>query len=72
VSDQYIFQTLLRDMPISYAELAKRSGVTEKTLFRMRDGQSVQRHTAVRVLNALSELYSERFTFDNVTGINVD
>jgi predicted transcriptional regulator len=72
VSDQRIFQELIRDMPISNAELARRSKVTEKTLIRMRDGRPAQRYTAARVLRALSEVYGEQLTLDNVTGINLD
>ncbi len=72
VSDQRIFQDLLRNMPISNAELARRSNITEKTLIRMRDGRPTQRYTAARVLKALSEIYGEQFTLDNVTGINLD
>jgi predicted transcriptional regulator len=72
VLSTYDFHKLLQNMPISNAELARRSGVTEKTLARMIDGEKVQRHTAVRVLRALSELEGQEYTLDNVSGISLD
>ena len=66
----YEFDKLIRNMPISIAELIRRSGVNERTLTRMRRGEKVQRHTANRVLAALSDVYHETYNLDNVTGIN--
>jgi hypothetical protein len=69
---QHTIQELLRDLPYSYAELARRSKVTEKTLIRLREGEKVRRLSAVKVLKALSEIYGQKLTLANVEGINLD
>lgn len=66
----YQLVELITNMPISIAELVRRSGVDERTLLRMRRGKRVQRANAVKVLNALSEAYGKEFNLQNVEGIN--
>jgi hypothetical protein len=63
-------ETLITNMPVSIAELTRMSGVDERTLLRMRRGERVQRVSAVKVLSALSKIYQETFTLENVSGIN--
>ena len=65
------FSKLLENMPASLAELARTSGVHERSIMRMRDGNRVQRSTANKVLRGLSQLYGQSFTLDNVTDINI-
>ena len=62
---------LLENMPATLTELARRSGVSERSIMRMRDGERVNRSTANKVLNGLSQLYDQAFTLKNVTGINL-
>lgn len=72
VSSTYNLQELLNNMPNSLAELARKSGIAERTLLRMRDGSPVQRKTANKVLHALSEIYDTRLTLSNVDGIKLE
>jgi hypothetical protein len=67
----YDFGKLLENMPASMAELARLSGVHERSIMRMRDGEAVQRSTANKVLRGLSQVYNQSFTLENVTGINL-
>jgi hypothetical protein len=69
--NMYEFAKLLENMPASLAELARISGVHERSIMRMRDGRRVQRSTANKVLRGLSQKYGQTFTLDNVTGINL-
>ena len=70
-SNTYEFAKLIQNMPSSLSELARLSGVHERSIMRMRDGQRVQRSTANKVLRGLSQIYNQTFTLDNVTGINI-
>jgi predicted transcriptional regulator len=55
------------NLPISIAELARRSKVNEVTIARIRDGESVAlRSTANKMLRAFSEVYGRILTLDNV------
>jgi predicted transcriptional regulator len=65
------FKELLENMPATLTELARRSGVSERSIMRMRDGERVNRSTANKVLFGLSQLYDRAFTLKNVTGINL-
>ncbi len=65
------FQELLENMPATLTELARRADVSERSVMRMRDGERVNRSTANKVLNGLSQLYDQTFTLKNVTGINL-
>ncbi len=66
-----VFQDLLENMPATLTELARRSGVSERSIMRMRDGERVNRSTANKVLYGLSQLYGQTFNLKNVTGINL-
>jgi predicted transcriptional regulator len=69
--DTYTLQELFEDLPISIAELARKSEINEVTLARIRDGKAARRDTANRLLNALSQVYDRQLTLRNVTGIHV-
>jgi predicted transcriptional regulator len=64
---RYTLRDLFNNLPISLAELARRSRVNEVTIARIRDGESVAlRSTANRLLQAFSEVYGRTLTLDNV------
>ena len=65
------FIKLMDNMPASQAELARLSGVNERTIIRMKNGETILRGTANKVLRGLSQIYGEQFTLDNVAGINI-
>jgi predicted transcriptional regulator len=67
----YSFQDLLDNMPASIAELARLAGVSERSIIRARDGEAIQRSTANKILRGLSQLHSQTFTLNNVTGFNL-
>jgi len=67
----YTLQELFDDLPISIAELARRSRINEVTLARIRDGKVARRDTANRLLLELSKVYERTLTLRNVTGIHV-
>jgi predicted transcriptional regulator len=64
---RYTLRDLFNNLPISLAELARRSRVNEVTIARIRDGESVAlRSTANRLLQVFSEVYGRTLTLDNV------
>jgi hypothetical protein len=67
----YDFKKLIDNMPATLSELGRASGVHERSIMRMRDGEAVYRSTANKVLRGLSHVYGKTFTLDNVTGFNV-
>ena len=70
-TEKHDFIKLLDNMPASQAELARQSGVNERTIIRMKNGEAIMRGTANKVLRGLSQIYGEVFTLDGVTGINI-
>lgn len=70
-TDIHDFSKLIENMPANLSELARLSNVSERSIMRMRDGESVLRGTANKVLRGLSQIYGETFNLDNVTGINL-
>ncbi len=65
--NRYTLQELFNNLPISIAELARRSTVNEVTIARIRDGESIAlRSTANKLLRVFSEVYSKTLTLDNV------
>jgi hypothetical protein len=54
------FQDLLENMPATLTELARRSGVSEHSIMRMRDGERVNRSTANKVLSVVCGLGKSR------------
>jgi len=64
---RYTMQDLFNNLPISIAELSRRSAVNEVTIARIRDGESVAlRSTANRLLRVFSEVYGRPLSLDNV------
>ncbi|WP_374229102.1 helix-turn-helix domain-containing protein [Ktedonobacter sp. SOSP1-52] len=64
---RYTLRDLFNHLPISLAELARRSGVNEVTIARIRNGESVAlRSTANKLLRVFSEVYNRPLTLDNV------
>ncbi len=64
---RYTFRELFDHLPVSIAELARRSKVNEVTIARIRDGESIaRRSTANRLLLAFSEVYGRKLSLDNV------
>ena len=63
----YTLQELFNNLPISLAELARRSAVNEVTIARIRDGKTTpMRSTANRLLRVFSEVYERALTLENV------
>ncbi len=69
--EQYTLQELYEELPCSLVELGDRSGISEVTVARIRDGKPVRRSTINRLLKSLSEIYGVNLSLRNVTGINV-
>lgn len=67
----YTLAELFAYLPISLAELARRSKINEVTLARIRNGKMARRDTANRLLNELSKVYDRRLNYQNVTGLHV-
>jgi hypothetical protein len=55
-----VFQDLLENMPATLTELARRSGVSERSIMRMRDGEKVNRSTANKVLAMWADIQSKK------------
>lgn len=70
-AEKHDFEKLLENMPATQAELARLSGMNERTIIRMKNGEIVLRSTANKVLKGLSQIYGQSLTLDNVTGINI-
>jgi predicted transcriptional regulator len=63
----YTLRELFTNLPISLAELSRRSQVNEVTIARIRDGESMAlRSTANKLLRVFSEVYGRTLTLDNV------
>ena len=63
----YTLRELFNNLPISLAELSRRSQVNEVTIARIRDGESIAlRSTANKLLRVFSEVYGRPLTLDNV------
>jgi len=67
----HVLRDLIENMPATLTELGRRSGVSERSIMRMRDGERVNRSTANKVLYGLSQVYDQTYTLKNVTGINL-
>jgi hypothetical protein len=66
--DMYTLEELYDNLPIALSELARRSGINEVTLARIRDGFFARRSTVVKLLIALSKVYGFQLSLSNVTG----
>ena len=63
----YTLRELFTNLPISLAELSRRSQVNEVTIARIRDGESIAlRSTANKLLRVFSEVYGRTLILDNV------
>ena len=69
--ETYTLKELFDLLPIPLAELARRSGINEVTLARIRDGRVARRSTANKLLLELSKVYDRPLDLYNVTGINL-
>ena len=69
--ETYTLKELFDLLPIPLAELARRSGINEVTLARIRDGRVTRRSTANKLLLELSKVYDRPLNLYNVTGINL-
>jgi len=67
--DSYTIKELIENLPYSLREFGRKHGLSEVTLARLRDGKPALRSTINKLLIALSEAYSKRFTVQNVSGI---
>ena len=55
----------------SVSELARRAGLTTKTISRIEDGEPVYDHTAGAVARAFSEALGRTITIRDLEGINI-
>ena len=55
----------------SVSELARRAGLTTKTISRIEDGEPVYDHTAGAVARAFSEALGRTITIRDLDGINI-
>jgi transcriptional regulator with XRE-family HTH domain len=69
--ESYTIGELFDFLPITIAELARRSGINEVTLARIRDGERTRRDTVNKLMLALSLIYEVPLSINNVTGINI-
>lgn len=69
--ETYTVKELFDLLPIPLAELARRSGINEVTLARIRNGRVTRRSTANKLLLELSKVYDRSLNLYNVTGINL-
>jgi hypothetical protein len=67
----YTIKELFDDLPMSIRHLAQEIKLNEVTLARIRDGKPTRRPTANKLLLFFSDLYHEKYTLRNVTGINI-
>jgi predicted transcriptional regulator len=65
--DIYTLKDLFDNLPISLAELSRRSQINVVTIGRIRDEKvTPMRSTANRLLRLFSEIYGKTFTLSNV------
>lgn len=67
----YTIKELFEDLPMSIRHLAGEVSINEVTLARIRDGKPTRRPTANKLLLFFSNLYGQKYTLRNVTGINI-
>lgn len=67
----YSIKELFDDLPMSIRHLAQEIKINEVTLARIRDGKPTRRPTANKLLLFFSDLYKQKYTLRNVTGINI-
>lgn len=62
MTEKHDFEKLLENMPATQAELARLSGMNERTIIRMKGGEVVLRSTVNKVLRGLTQIYGQTFT----------
>src|SRR5947207_11941683 len=67
--DVYTIEELYGELGITLTELSKRTGVSDVTLAKIRDGQSARRSTVNSLLHAFSEIYGVKLSTENVKGV---
>ncbi len=67
--DRYSLAELFDNLEITFTELANRSKISDVTLGRARNGQSVRRTTINVLLRTFSEVYGIKLNLRNVDGI---
>lgn len=65
----YSIQELFELLPMTIADLARKSEINEVTLARIRDGKSTRRSTVNKLLVTMSQIYGRNLSIRNVTGI---
>ncbi len=70
--DMYTLKELFDRLKISIAELGRRSGVSEVTVAKIRDGASARRSSINRLLEVFSEIYEVDLSIENVSGIIIN
>ncbi len=69
--ETYTLQELFELLPVSIVELARKTGINEVTIARIRDGKTARRDTANKLMIALSEAHKVPLSIRNVTGLNI-
>ena len=69
--DRYTLEELFEDLPCTLVALGDKSGLSEVTVARIRDGKPARRSTVNSLLCAFSEIYNIPLSLHNVTGITV-
>jgi transcriptional regulator with XRE-family HTH domain len=55
----------------SVSELARRAGLSNKTVGRIESGEPIYDYTLAAVANALSEALGKKITVDDFEGVNI-
>jgi|SRR5712672_703260 len=67
--DMYTLKELYGELKIPLAELGRRSGISEVTVAKIRDGASARRSTINSLLEAFAEIYKIKLSISTVSDI---
>ncbi|HWS84786.1 MAG TPA: hypothetical protein VN207_11080 [Ktedonobacteraceae bacterium] len=67
--EKYTLSELYNNLDIPLTELHRRSGMSEGTVTRIRDGHAARRSTINKLLRTFSKIYEVDLSIDNVSGI---
>lgn len=67
--EKYTLSELYDNLDIPLTELHRRSGMSEGTVTRIRDGYAARRSTVNKLLRTFSQIYGFPLSIDNVSGI---
>lgn len=67
--DRYTLRELFDNLEITFTELKRRSGISDVTLGKIRNGQSARQATINTLLRVFSEIYGIKLSQSNVDGI---